>query len=268
MRNCRTFRLLFGSHTLRWSISFLTGLALSVGSGMASWAESPETAPPELKTLLVEMEAAANQQDLKQIVQFYSPDFKNSDGLNYASLEGALARFWKQYDSVQYKTELQSWERSGEELVAETLTTITGTKQQKQQTIQLLSTIKSRQYFQGQKLVRQEILTEQTKVTSGSQPPQVEIVLPESVKVGEEFEFDAIVQEPLGNDLLAGTAIDEKVESDRYINPGAVELQLLQAGGLFKRATAPNQPGTHWLTAILVRGDGMTMVTQRLKIEQ
>ncbi len=42
--------------------------------------------------------------------------------------------------------------------------------------------------------------------------------IPERVKVGEEFDFDVIVREPLGDDLLAGTAIDEKVDIERYIN--------------------------------------------------
>lgn len=234
---------------------------------MASWAESPETAPPELKTSMAQIEAAANQKDLKQVMEFYSPDFKNSDGLNYTSLEQALDRFWKSYNKVQYKTELQSWENTKEGLMAQTLTTITGTSEQKGRTIQLKSTIQSRQYFQNQKLVRQEILTERTEVTSGNNPPQVQVILPETVSVGKEFEFDAIVQEPLGSDLLAGTAIDEPVEGKRYLTPSAVELEPLTAGGLFKRAKAPNQAGNRWLSAILVRSDGMTMVTQRIKVE-
>ncbi|NJK49883.1 nuclear transport factor 2 family protein [Candidatus Gracilibacteria bacterium] len=268
MRNFRTLSHSFCSKQARASIAFLLGLGFTIGSAMVSVAESPETAPPELKTSLAQMEMAANQKDIEKVMEFYSSDFKNSDGLNYASLEKAIAQFWQRYDNVQYKTELQSWENTGQELVAETVTTVTGTGKQKKRAIQLKSTIKSRQYFQNQKLVRQEILSEKTEVTSGNKPPVVEIILPETVSVGEEFEFDVVVQEPLGNDLLAGVAIDEKVEGDRYLKPGAVNLELLQAGGLFKRAKAPAQPGNRWLSAILVRGDGMTMVTQRLRVEK
>ncbi|AFY76423.1 hypothetical protein Ple7327_1008 [Pleurocapsa sp. PCC 7327] len=267
MRNCKMFGFPFCSKQSRWSISFLLGLGLTIGSGMAGWAESRETAPPELKMSMAQIEAAANQKDLKQVMEFYSPDFKNSDGLNYTSLQQSLDRFWKRFNNVQYKTELQSWENTKEGLMAQTLTTVTGTSEQKGRTIQLQSTIQSRQYFRDQKLVRQEILTEKTEVTSGTTPPKVTIVLPETLKVGQEFEFDAIVQEPLENDLLAGTAIDEPVDSKRYLTPGAVELELLSAGGLFKRAKAPDQAGHRWLSAILVRSDGMTMVTQRIKVE-
>jgi ketosteroid isomerase-like protein len=268
MRNCRTFSLPVCSKPLRWSISFLIGLGITIGSGMASWAENPESAPPELKTAIAQMEAAANQRDVKKVMEFYSPDFQNSDGLNVAAIEQGLDRFWNSYNNAQYKTELLSWERNGDELMAETVTTITGANQQKGRTIQITSTIKSRQYYRGQKLVRQEILTERTEVTSGNKPPQIEITMPETVKAGEEFEFDAIVQEPLGDDLLAGAAIFEKIEGNSYIKPSSVELELLQAGGLFKRATAPEQPGNRWLSAILVHSDGMIMVTQRIKVEQ
>lgn len=268
MRNHKTLRLPVCSRLFNWSISFLAGCGIAISCGIPSWAESPETAPPELKSAIAQMDAAANQENLKQVMAFYSPQFKNSDGLNYQSLETALSQLWKRYNNLQYKTALQSWENTENGLMAETLTTIQGNHKQKGRNVQLQSTIKSRQYFQDQKLVRQEILTEKTQVSSGANPPQVEIVIPETVKVGEEFEFDAIVKQPLGTDLLAGAAVDEKIASDRYLKPNPLELELLQAGGLFKRAKAPNQPGARWMSAILIRGDGMTMVTQRLKVEQ
>jgi hypothetical protein len=267
MRTCRTSSFLFGSRWSRWSISFLLGMGITLASSIGSWAQSPESAPPELKTLLTQMETAASQKDIKKVMEFYSPNFKNSDGLNYGNLQKALSRFWKNYQQVQYKTELQSWERTGNETIAQTLTTVTGTSEQQGRKLQLQSTIESRQFFQEGKLVRQEILSEKTQITSGNKPPQVEVVLPQTVKVGEDFEFDAIVQEPLGGELLAGAALDEKIEGDRYLKPSTLELELLQAGGLFKKAKAPSQPGTRWLSAILVRSDGMTMVTQRIKVE-
>lgn len=268
MRNPKTLRLSVCSKLFNWSIAFVAGCGLAIASAIPGWAESPETAPPELKSAIAQLDAAANQENLKQVMAVYSPQFKNSDGLTYKSLEQALSQLWKRYDNLQYKTELQSWENTENGLMAETTTTIQGNQKQKGRMVQLQSTIKSRQYFQDQKLVRQEILTERTQVSSGSNPPQVKIVLPETVKVGQEFEFDAIVNQPLGTDLLAGAAVDEKIEGDRYLKPNPLELELLQAGGLFKRAKAPNQPGDRWMSAILIHGDGMTMVTQRLKVEQ
>jgi len=92
--------------------------------------------------------------------------------------------------------------------------------------------------------------------------------IPERVKVGEEFDFDVIVREPLGDDLLAGAAIDEKVDIERYINTKPLELELLQSGGLFKRVKAPATPENRWLSAILIQGDGIVVVSQRVKVEK
>jgi len=56
--------------------------------------------------------------------------------------------------------------------------------------------------------------------------------LPQQVRVGQQYSFDAIVQEPLGDDYLVGAAIEEPIQADKYFNP-TPELEL-PAGGLFK----------------------------------
>lgn len=268
MRSFKTLRTTFLSKSLSWSISLLMGFGFVLSLETVIRAESPESAPAELKNAIAQMEAAANQRNLEQLMQFYSPEFTNSDGLTYETLNQALTQLWERYGTLQYTTELQSWEQVEDELVAETLTQIQGTSNEGGREMKLNATIKSRQYFQGQKLVRQEILTERTDITAGTNPPQVDVMLPEKVSVGEEFDFDVIVKEPLGDGLLVGTAIEEKIEADRYLNPGALELEVLQAGGIFKRAKAPETPENHWISAILIRGDGIVLVTQRLRVEQ
>ncbi|MFM7479193.1 MAG: nuclear transport factor 2 family protein, partial [Microcystis aeruginosa] len=126
----------------------------------------------------------------------------------------------------------------------------------------------SRQQFQGNKLVYQEILSERVELSTGKNPPSIQVRIPERVKVGQEFDFDVIVRQPLGDDLLAGAAIDEKVDIERYINTKPLELELLQSGGLFKRVKAPETPENRWLSAILIQGDGIVVVTQRVKVEK
>jgi len=230
-------------------------------------AESPETAPEELKKALREIETAANRQDIEGVMQHYSPNFENTDGLRYSTLEEALNALWERYPRLEYTIELQSWETEGSELVAETVTKTVGSEKIEGRWMQLDSTIHSRQYFQDDLLVRQEILSERTEVTSGDNPPEVEVNLPERVEVGEEYSFDVIVQEPLGNDVLLGAAKEEATRSDRYLNPSNFELEILPGGGIFKRVSAPRLPDNHWLSAIIVRGDGMRIITQRVRVE-
>ncbi len=250
----------------RWFLSVIIGFGISLGTHLTLRAESSDTAPIELKALITQIDAAANRQDIERIQSLYSDQYVTADGLMLDEFTQSLKELWKAYPDLKYTTELLSWKKNGSGWVAQTLTTITGNSQQKGRTIQLEAKIKSRQTFQGDKLIRQEILSEETKLTSGENPPQVTVKVPETVKVGETFDFDVIVSEPLKDDLLAGMAMAEKVNSDRYLDPSTMQLELLQSGGLFKRIPAAEEPQNRWLSAILVRSGGITMVTHRVRI--
>ena len=264
MRSFATVK--YFSAPLNW-FAVLLGLGLTA-FGSSVRAESPETAPQELTQVISEIEAAANNQDVEAVMQFYSPEFSNSDGLSATSVSQALTKLWERYPQLSYTTELQSWEQEGDDLVAETVTTIQGTENNNGRAIQLDSTIRSRQYFRNQKLIRQDILSEKTNVTSGDAPPEVSVNLPEQVQPGEEFNFDVVVQQPIGEEVLLGAALEEPVSSDRYLNPGTLELDILPAGGIFKLVKIPQTPKSQWLSAILVQSDGITMVTRRVNSEE
>jgi hypothetical protein len=92
------------------------------------------------------------------------------------------------------------------------------------------------------------------------------VKLPEQVRVGQEFNFDVIVNEPLGDNLLLGTALEEAIKPDLYSKPTEFDLELLPAGGIFKVGKAPLRPEDRLISAVLIRGDGMIMVTQRLQV--
>lgn len=248
--------------SLGCSIALVLNLVIGVK------AETPETIPQELKTVIMEIETAANRKDLSGLMEHYSPEFTNNDGLTKESLEKSLNEIWQNYPRIKYYTTIDSWEQEGDELVVKTSTSIKGTQPTRGRVIRLESVITSNQYFQDGKLLRQEILSEQTRLTSGNNPPQVEIIAPETVKVGERYDFDVILLEPIGDEVLLGGAIEERTGSDRYLNPTTLELEQLQAGGIFKTTKAALLPDNQWLSAILVRGDGITMITQRVRTER
>lgn len=248
--------------------SSLVLLCLQVNLVTPVKAASPEDAPDELKEIIQRIEDAANDKDLNKLMEFHSLEFQNSDGLNKESLSQALANFWQRYPAVRYKTQLQSWEKVDDQIVAETLTTIQGKEVVDGRTINLDAQIESRQYFQDEKLIRQEIISEKSQITSGDKPPTITVNLPETVKIGQEYNFDVILQEPLGNEVLLGAAIEEKTGSDRYLQPSKFELDLLSSGGIFKLVKAPDTTDSRWLSAILIQADGINVVTQRVKVEQ
>ncbi|NJL52418.1 MAG: nuclear transport factor 2 family protein [Hydrococcus sp. SU_1_0] len=246
----------------------LLNLGIVGGMTNVAQAENAATAPAELTAIIAGIEKAANNQDLDGVIGYYSQDFKHSDGLTTEAVSKALAQMWKNYPQLKYTTEIESWSASGNELVAETMTTVRGIQNQGGRQERLNSTIKSRQYFQGQKLVRQEILTEESQLTSGEHPPQVKVVAPSTVTTGEKYNFDLIVDEPLGDQVLLGAVQEEKTAANLYLNSTSLELKPLAAGGIYKVATAPALPESNWLSAILVRGDGITVITHRVNIQE
>lgn len=251
-------------------LSGLLGVVLWGATGVASGEvlaqEPPETAPPELTTLIEGIEAAANRQDVNGVMQFYGQDFSTTDGLDRRSYEQILTQLWQNYSNLNYQTQLQSWEREGSAIVATTVTEITGTQDFNGRDFQLTSTITSEQRIENQKVVRQEVLAERNQLTSGQEPPTVTLSIPEQVKPGQEYSVDAIVEEPLGSEIMIGTAIEERVTPRAYLTEFPLELEFLASGGVFKVGTAPKTPGNNWISAILMRPGGITLVTQRLKI--
>ena len=238
--------------------------------GTLSWSQSagaatPDTAPPELIELLAQIDAAANRHDLEAVMAYYSSELTHSDGLTHDRLEQAVAALWQRYPNASYQTELTNWEATDNGFVIEPRTTIAGREAITNHQLTLNAAIASRQRIEGQTIVEQTILGEQSRLTSGNRPPTVNVTLPATVSPGSEFTFDAVVQEPLGDRLLLGTALEESVSAEAYTSTPPIEFELLNAGGVFKVGQAP-EAGDRWISAVLVRDDGLTVVTQRLGI--
>jgi hypothetical protein len=248
------------------SSAVITGVALGWGLAGQGLAMSPETAPPELLQAIEAMDTAASQADVDVVMGYYSPNFSSADGLDYEDMELTLSGLWELYPNLTYETQLLEWEMDGSSIVAETLTLVTGSPMVGDRPFDFTATIEARQRFMDGQIVEQEVLSEETVLMSGQNSPTVQINLPEQVEVGSEFVFDAIVLEPLNGRRLLGIAIDEPVDVAGYLNPANVELEVLSAGGLFKVGQAPATPGSHWISAVLVREDGITIVTRRLQV--
>ena len=250
-----------------WQLGLLLGLVVfSVFPSLRVLAESPETAPAPLKATLTQMDATANRRDVPGTLQFYATNFKNSDGLTRQTLEQALTSLWQRYPTLTYQTELKSWKPVGAGFETETVTRITGTQKQGDREFKIDSTLQARQQFDNQKIVQQEIVTERSQMTSGTNPPRITLNLPDQVKPGQEFSLDAIVQEPLGTDLLLGAALEEPIKPDGFLNPTKIDLEPLSGGGIFKIGRAPTTANNHWISAVIVRQGGITMITQRLRV--
>ena len=229
-------------------------------------AAPPDTAPAALNEVLEDIETAANDQDVEAVMDLISADFVHGDGFNATAYATTLEALWATYPDLQYRVELLSWEAEGEGFVAETLTTITGTRVQAGRPFALTATLRSRQRFQGGQLIAQEILSESSQLTAGDNPPNLTVQLPETVAPNQRYGFDAIVQEPLGNRILLGRAFEEGVTAEDFLTPRPISLEALAAGGLFKIGRAPATDDQRWVSGVIVRADGIAIHTRRLNV--
>jgi hypothetical protein len=255
--------------TKSWYQLAIMSLALSCQQAfvvLPARAQRSTPAPPALKTLLSNIDAAANGRKLPELTRYYSPNFTTSDGLTKAAWQQALGQFWQSYSNLKYTTTLQSWQGTGNSYTADTITKIAGIQQLNGRTLNLQATIQSRQKIVGGQIVQQQILQERTQVSSGTKPPTIELNLPDKLQTNAEYNLDAIVAEPLGEDVLMGTVLEQPVSDRVYGKPANYKLELLTAGGLFKVARAPGKSGDYWFSTIFIRPAGMTTLTQRVRV--
>ncbi len=225
-------------------------------------------APKALKTMLIKIDAAANGRKLPELLRYYSPNFSTSDGLNRTAWQQSLGKFWESYSNLSYTTTLESWRAEGNGYTANTITKITGVQKIDGRVFNLQAAIQSRQKIVGGQILQQQVLQERTQISSGAKPPTIELSLPDQLQTNAEYNLDAIVTEPLGEDVLMGTTIEQPVSAQGYAQPANYKLELLTAGGLFKIARAPGKSGDYWFSTIFIRPAGMTTLTQRVHVRK
>jgi ketosteroid isomerase-like protein len=233
-------------------------------------AQTDRQAPADLTSLITGLDAAANKRDINAVMQFYATNFSHSDGLTRDQLKEFLQELWQRYAQIKYRTEVVKWEQQGDKIVAETVTQIEGVKSKKDGDYKLAATLTSSQVYQkvsGKwQVVSQTILSEKSSMTSGTEPPNVQLRVPDQIGVGRQYALDAIVTEPLGTNLLLGAAVEEDVNPKNYLKDATIDLEPLRAGGVFKIGQAPFKEGDRWISVVLVRETGITIASQRLKV--
>ena len=112
----------------------------------------------------------------------------------------------------------------------------------------------------------QEVLAQQSLLRSGERHLVVDVAIPDVVLTGSRYDIDLIVEEPLGQALVAGGLIDltdEQLSAQKRPN---LPLAPQAGGGLFKSVRAPQQPGSQTWALMLVHPDGVVTATKRVLV--
>ncbi len=276
-----------------WTLSAAALLALIPFNEKASAVVASPSQP-----LVSALDTALNTKNLSAVSDLLTADYTHEDGYTRQSLPQALQRLWKQYPNLTYKTEILRSEMTAGNETIETLTTINGRRSNPAgQVWKISGTIRTQQIVQANRIRSQAILSEQTRISIGEKPPTVIVNLPDTVPVGKAFKYEAIVQEPMDDDLFMGTVFDNPVSpfllTQKQLqlqipslaelltgrtqprkaqaplpktDSSVVKLSRLRSGGFFKLGMAAAVPETRWISAVLARHDGgITIATHRLR---
>lgn len=255
-----------------WAMGRYGGLAasawaLSLGA-VPAMAAPAATAPVAVRQTLDRIESAANAQDLDAVMAAYAASFTSDTGFDYDQLSQTLVALWQQYDNLTYEVELLTWEATGPgAYTLETRTRVTGTQVLTHRRLALEAEVTSRQRLENGQITRQDTLSEASRITSGTNPPTLQTQLPSTLAPGQSFAFDTIVLEPLEGRALMGVAVDEGVTAIDFFEPRPVVFDVLSAGGLYKLGTAPESPDQRWISAVIIREDGLVVETRRVAVE-
>jgi ketosteroid isomerase-like protein len=254
-------------------------------SALAAPSTPPKSisAPQGLLAAIANLDTAANKKDLASVMKFYAEDFKHNDGITKQKLKDSLELLWQRYKDISYRTEVVKVEPKGDTYIVETITQIRGTQGQGESRFRMIATLTSLQTYKNLdknldaqnksktdnwQIVSQEILAEKSSLVSGEKPPTVELRLPENIGIGRQYALDAIVTEPLGSNLLLGAVVEEKVNPANYVKDATIDLEALKSGGIFKIGQAPYSEGDRWISVVLVRENGVTINSQRLRVSK
>jgi hypothetical protein len=62
--------------------------------------------------------------------------------------------------------------------------------------------------------------------------------------------------------------VDEGVTAADFFEPRPVVFDVLSAGGLYKLGTAPENPDQRWISAVIIREDGLVIETRRVPVAE
>ena len=112
----------------------------------------------------------------------------------------------------------------------------------------------------------QEVLNEQSLLVNARGDLPVTLLIPDTVLTGSRYDVDVILDEPLGQAMVAGGLIALTPAQVRAQTSPDIQLEPLGSGGLFKSVQAPFQPGVQTWAAMLVHPDGVITVTKQVRV--
>lgn len=211
---------------------------------------------PAMQDFSSQLELALNSSDSKALAALIADDLQ-------PVLESRYQRFTKDFPKVSWQVEPSEPLADGRPTL---LIRVSGTTRSEGLNYQLRAKERIAVRLQSGRLVAQELVAQDSLLRSGERPLPVTLEIPDAVLTGSRYDVDLIVNEPLGQALLAGGLMElneDQVAAQRRPN---IALEPLGGGGLFKSVQAPQRPGSQTWALILVHPEGLVTATKRVRV--
>ena len=117
--------------------------------------------------------------------------------------------------------------------------------------------------FKNGKFKDPQIKNHLTTIRNDNQELDLDILIPDRVLTGSNYDLDIVINNPLNGSIIAG-AINEYQESDLIKKD--IKLIPLASGGLFKVTRAPSKPGTQIWSGLILHPRGLISFTKSVDI--
>ncbi len=118
----------------------------------------------------------------------------------------------------------------------------------------------------GEQIIGQKVIEEQSILKTTTKPIPITLQIPDAVLTGSRYDVDVVVDEPLGDSMIAAGLIGlTPYQLKNQLRP-AIELSPMGGGGLYKSVKAPMNPGMQTWAALLAHPDGLISITKSVRV--
>ena len=199
------------------------------------------------------LENALNTRDLKLIKDIFKEDenFKISEQFN---------EIIKDFPNATWQIERLSGENSKEKIFN---IKVTGEKIVNGEIYFLESNFKYLLSIQNDKINNGNIKNLLTTIRNDQNKIDIIFRIPKKVLTGTKYDIDIILNEPLGDVIIAGGIISH--QDDSYLNQ-EINIEPLASGGIFKTTRASSEPARQIWSGIIAHPKGTISFTKSVEI--
>ncbi len=118
----------------------------------------------------------------------------------------------------------------------------------------------------GMNIFDQKVISGYSILRSTRRQLPIRFQIPDKVLTESRYDIDLILEEPLGEAILAGGLIALTPKQINSYTIPEIQLDPMGGGGLFKSVQAPINPGSQTWAAILAHPDGLVTITKTVKV--